>query len=145
MGLRFRLYGCERMRREHLIGECLVAFSSLNLEQQLSVLLTLEPRSNITVRAPTKRTRENAKLVTVTIWLPFQHSDSKTDLSSLARSDSTGSTQSMQHGGLPELLLGAAYNGTTGRLSVEVIKGSHFRNMTMNRAPGNYKLNPKEL
>jgi len=42
----------------------------------------------------------------------------------------------MQHGGMPELLLGLAYNGTTGRLSVEVIKGSNFRNMAMNRAPG---------
>lgn len=46
---------------------------------------------------------------------------------SLARSDSTGSTHSMQHGGVPELLLGLCYNATTGRLSVEVIKGSHFR------------------
>lgn len=49
------------------------------------------------------------------------------DLMSLARSDSTGSTHSMQHGGVPELLLGLCYNATTGRLSVEVIKGSHFR------------------
>lgn len=44
----------------------------------------------------------------------------------------------MQHGGVPELLLGLSYNGTTGRLSVEVIKGSHFRNLAMNRAPGIY-------
>lgn len=51
-------------------------------------------------------------------------------------SDSGSSTQSLQHGGMPELLLGLAYNGTTGRLSVEVIKGSNFRNMAMNRAPG---------
>lgn len=46
---------------------------------------------------------------------------------SLARSDSTSSTHSMQHGGVPELLLGLAYNAVTGRLSVEVVKGSHFR------------------
>lgn len=26
----------------------------------------------------------------------------------------------MQHGGVPELLLGLGYNGTTGRLTVEV-------------------------
>ena len=58
------------------------------------------------------------------------------DLSSLTHSDSMSSTQSMQHGGMPELLIGLAYNGTTGRLSVEVIKGSNFRNMAMNRAPG---------
>ncbi len=60
------------------------------------------------------------------------------DLSSLSRSDSASSTQSMQHGGMPELLIGLAYNGTTGRLSVEVIKGSNFRNMAMNRAPGEF-------
>lgn len=46
---------------------------------------------------------------------------------SLARSDSTGSTHSMQHGGVPELLLGLSYNATTGRISVEIVKGSHFR------------------
>lgn len=46
---------------------------------------------------------------------------------SLARSDSTSSTHSMQHGGVPELLLGLSYNATTGRLSIEVVKGSHFR------------------
>lgn len=45
----------------------------------------------------------------------------------LERSDSTGSAHSMQHGGVPELLLGLCYNATTGRLSVEVMKGSHFR------------------
>nr|CAH7758088.1 unnamed protein product [Callosobruchus chinensis] len=48
----------------------------------------------------------------------------------------------MQHGGVPELLLGLCYNATTGRLSVEVVKGSHFRNFGLNRAPDTYvKLN----
>lgn len=71
------------------------------------------------------------------MYLILQGADSQFDVSSLSRSDSASSTQSMQHGGMPELLLGLAYNGTTGRLSVEVIKGSNFRNMAMNRAPGN--------
>jgi len=71
------------------------------------------------------------------MYLILQGGDSRFDVSSLSRSDSASSTQSMQHGGMPELLLGLAYNGTTGRLSVEVIKGSNFRNMAMNRAPGN--------
>lgn len=57
---------------------------------------------------------------------------------SLARSDSTGSTTSMQHGGVPELLLALAYNGTTGRLTAEIVKGSHFRNITLNKAPDTY-------
>ena len=57
----------------------------------------------------------------------FQLNGCTGELLSLARSDSTGSTHSMQHGGVPELLLGLCYNATTGRLSVEVVKGSHFR------------------
>ncbi|XP_047104453.1 synaptotagmin-14 [Schistocerca piceifrons] len=123
MGVRFRLYGCERMRRERMIGECVVSFASVNLELETVLWLALEPRANLTLNS------------------------SASDLLSLARSDSTGSTHSMQHGGVPELLLGLAYNGTTGRLSVEVVKGSHFsllnyprhcRNMAMTRAPDTF-------
>lgn len=44
----------------------------------------------------------------------------------------------MQHGGVPELLLALAYNGTTGRLTAEVVKGSHFRNLALNKAPDTY-------
>ena len=57
---------------------------------------------------------------------------------SLARSDSAGSTTSMQHGGVPELLLGLGYNGITGRLTVEVVKGSQFRCLSLNKAPDTY-------
>ncbi|RWS11654.1 Synaptotagmin-14-like protein, partial [Dinothrombium tinctorium] len=114
-GLRFRLYGCERMRRENLIGESVISFaSSKPLQHETKMWLTLEPRSNIS------------------------RSDSRSDVSSLARSDSTGSTQSMQNQSLPELLIGLAYNGTTGRLQVSIIKGSQFRNATMSRAPDSY-------
>lgn len=54
----------------------------------------------------------------------------------VSHSDSASSTQSLSHGGVPELLVGLSYNATTGRLSVEMIKGSHFRNLAANRAPG---------
>ncbi|XP_046401589.1 synaptotagmin-16 [Ischnura elegans] len=111
MGVRFRLYGCERMRRERLIGEYVVGFAAINLELETTLWLPLEPRASLA------------------------HQSSASDLLSLARSDSTGSTHSMQHGGVPELLLGLAYNGTTGRLSAEIVKGSHFRDMAMTRAP----------
>ncbi|XP_057660939.1 synaptotagmin-16 isoform X1 [Diorhabda carinulata] len=119
MGIRLRLYGCERMRRERLIGEAVVSFANINLELENNFWLNLEPRAN------------TAMLGGCT-----------TDLLSLARSDSTGSAHSMQHGGVPELLLGLCYNATTGRLSVEVIKGSHFsyllRNLAINRPPDTY-------
>ncbi|RZF47421.1 hypothetical protein LSTR_LSTR007348 [Laodelphax striatellus] len=114
MGVRIRLYGCERMRRERMIGETAIGFSSVNLELETNIWLCLEPRANITLNT------------------------SSCDLLSLARSDSTGSTASMQHGGVPELLIGLAYNGTTGRLAVEIVKGSHFRNLAMTRAPDTY-------
>jgi len=66
----------------------------------------------------------------------FQHGESQASLSSLSRSDSGSSGQSMVHGGTPELFLGLAYNGTTGRLSAQVIKGSNFKNLATSRAPG---------
>lgn len=48
----------------------------------------------------------------------------------------------LQHGGMPELLIGLAYNDVTGRLSVQVIKGSNFKNMAMTRAPGQLCYDP---
>ena len=48
MGVRFRLYLCERMRRERL-GECVVRFSSVCLEAENNVWLELEPRASSAV------------------------------------------------------------------------------------------------
>jgi synaptotagmin-14/16 len=39
---------------------------------------------------------------------------------------------------VPELLIGLQYNGTTGRLTVEIVKGSHFRNLSLGKAPDTY-------
>ncbi|XP_060516214.1 synaptotagmin-16 [Cylas formicarius] len=115
MGIRLRLYGCEKMRRERLIGEALIRFATINLEVENNFWLSLQPRVNTELSAYNK------------------------ELSSMVRSDSIGSSQSIiQHGGIPELLLGLSYNAITGRLSVEVIKGSHFRNLSLNRAPDSY-------
>ncbi|XP_036366222.1 synaptotagmin-16 isoform X2 [Octopus sinensis] len=114
MGVRFRLYGCERMRRERMLGEAVIGFASINPDMESTHWILLEPRSNLS------------------------HGDSRYDVSSLSRSESGSSSQSMQHGGMPELFLGLSYNGTTGRLMVEVVKGSNFRNMAMNRAPDTY-------
>lgn len=49
MGVRFRLYGCERMRRERMIGEAIVSFAALNLELETNMWLALEPRANTAV------------------------------------------------------------------------------------------------
>lgn len=45
MGLRIRLYGCERMRKEHLIGETFISFATIDLELETNVWLPLEPRN----------------------------------------------------------------------------------------------------
>lgn len=46
MGLRVRVYGCERMRRERLIGESIVSFASIDLELETNLWLPLDPRSS---------------------------------------------------------------------------------------------------
>lgn len=49
MGLRLRVYGCEKMRRERLIGEAVVSFAHINLELENNLWLNLEPRANTAV------------------------------------------------------------------------------------------------
>uniref|UniRef100_A0A182Q298 C2 domain-containing protein n=1 Tax=Anopheles farauti TaxID=69004 RepID=A0A182Q298_9DIPT len=114
MGLRIRVYGCERMRRERLIGETIVSFANIDLELETNLWLPLESRGS------------------------SADTTSTSDLLSIARSDSAGSTTSMQHGGVPELLLGLGYNAITGRLTVEIAKGSHFRNHSLPKVPHTY-------
>ncbi|XP_060727684.1 synaptotagmin-16 isoform X1 [Tachysurus vachellii] len=109
--LRFRLYALGKMNRERMMGETIYTLNKLNTER-LEVTLVLEPRSNLKAL------------------------DSELCVS--AAPDGVSSSQSLSHGGVPELLLGLSYNPTTGRLSVEVIKGSHFRNLALNRPPDTY-------
>ncbi|XP_062902392.1 synaptotagmin-16-like isoform X3 [Mobula hypostoma] len=112
--LRFRLYAVRKMNRVRMMGEKLFYLKNLNQEGEMEVSLLLEPRSNIT------------------------SGGSQISLSGVSHSDSASSTQSLSHGGVPELLVGLSYNATTGRLSVEIIKGSHFRNLALNRPPDTY-------
>uniref|UniRef100_UPI00398F6EE7 synaptotagmin-16 n=1 Tax=Pristiophorus japonicus TaxID=55135 RepID=UPI00398F6EE7 len=112
--LRFRLYAVRKMNRVRMMGEKLFYLRNLNQEGEMEVSLLLEPRSNLS------------------------SGDSQISLSAISHSDSASSTQSLSHGGVPELLVGLSYNATTGRLSVEVIKGSHFRNLAVNRPPDTY-------
>ncbi|CAG0912255.1 unnamed protein product [Notodromas monacha] len=168
MGVRLRLYGCERLRRERLIGETVVGFASVNLDIVAPMWLTLEPKLGATT------------------------SDVRSEVSSVAHSESTGSSQSREsysgagsasgsstcrrssrgsrssssyagsgcvtlsgvrvRGGMAELLIGLTYKSTTGRLSVDVLRGSHFRqvrtspfsaeilhlNLTATRSPDTY-------
>ncbi|RUS86541.1 hypothetical protein EGW08_005680 [Elysia chlorotica] len=81
MGLRFRLYGVERMRRERMIGESIVGFASLNLDLETTHWVVLEPRSNLS------------------------HGDSALDVASLSRSDSGSSNQSNNNNNEQQQLL----------------------------------------
>ncbi|XP_032547335.1 synaptotagmin-16 isoform X2 [Chiroxiphia lanceolata] len=112
--VRFRLYAVHKMIGEKMMGEQLFYLSNISQEEELKVTLVLEPRSNLS------------------------SADSQLSLSAISHSDSASSTQSLSHGGVPELLVGLSYNATTGRLSVEMIKGSHFRNLAINRPPDTY-------
>ncbi|XP_035284782.1 synaptotagmin-16 isoform X5 [Anguilla anguilla] len=112
--LRFRLYAMGTMGRERMMGERLFHLSGLRPDGEMEATLVLEPRSNM------------------------KSADSQLSLSAVSQSDSASSTQSLSHGGVPELLIGLSYNATTGRLSVELIKGSHFRNLAINRPPDTY-------
>lgn len=79
------------------------------------------------------------------VVLLLQSGESPLSPSAVSHSDSASSTQSLSHGGAPELLVGLSYNATTGRLSVEMIKGSHFRNLAVNRVPGKFMPVPPAL
>ncbi|XP_028294660.1 synaptotagmin-16 isoform X2 [Gouania willdenowi] len=114
--LRFRLYALGgRMSRERMMGEKVLRLEGLaELEKggmPMETSVVLEPRSNL------------------------KSMGSQPSLSTISQSDSTSSTQSLTHGGVPELLVGLAYNATTGRLAVELVKGSHFRNLSFSRPP----------
>ncbi|XP_061531404.1 synaptotagmin-14 isoform X2 [Phycodurus eques] len=110
--LRFRMYALEgRMSRRRMMGEKVLPLAGVDRAGGTAdIRLVLEPR-------------HNTKSV-----------DSELSLAG----DSASSTQSLTHGGAPELLMGLSYSATTGRMSVEVIKGSHFRNMAADRPPDTF-------
>ncbi|XP_041418455.1 synaptotagmin-14-like isoform X1 [Xenopus laevis] len=109
--VRFRLYLVRRMKKERLVGEKIFNLTKLNLQGKLSVPVVLDPAYSLSA------------------------CDSQMSMSEMSCSESTSSCQSLVHGSVPEILIGLLYNATTGRLSAEVIKGSHFKNLSANRPP----------
>ncbi|KAM6085795.1 synaptotagmin-14 isoform 2-T2 [Theristicus caerulescens] len=112
--VRFRLYSVRRMKKERIVGEKIFYLTKLNLQGKMSVPVILEPSYNLS------------------------GCDSQMSMSEVSCSESTSSCQSLVHGSAPEILIGLLYNATTGRLSAEVIKGSHFKNLAANRPPNTY-------
>uniref|UniRef100_A0A8C9TEG3 Synaptotagmin 14 n=1 Tax=Scleropages formosus TaxID=113540 RepID=A0A8C9TEG3_SCLFO len=112
--VRFRLYSIRRMKKEKVLGEKVFYLTKLNLQGKMSVPVVLEP----------------------CCMLPG--CESQVSISEMSCSESTSSFQSVGQGSAPEILVGLVYNATTGRLSVEVIKGSHFKNLAANKPPSKY-------
>ncbi|XP_053315143.1 synaptotagmin-14 [Spea bombifrons] len=112
--VRFRLYLVRRMKKERVVGEKVFYLTKLNLQGKLSIPVVLEPAYNLS------------------------GCDSQLSMSEMSCSESTSSCQSLVHSSAPEILVGLLYNPTTGRLSAEVIKGSHFKNLSVNRPPNTY-------
>ncbi|XP_034833915.1 synaptotagmin-16 isoform X1 [Maniola hyperantus] len=142
LGLRIRIYGCERMRRQRLLGEAAVSFANLNFELENNLWLQLSPRQHHhqpTLQLPKLDLNHS---ITGVLASPSSITTATTpgtlggEACSLARSDSASSCCSTRSA--PELLLGLQYNPTTGHLSVEIIKGTHFRKLSPNKAPDTY-------
>ncbi|XP_074845677.1 LOW QUALITY PROTEIN: synaptotagmin-14 [Carettochelys insculpta] len=112
--VRFRLYSVRRMKKERIVGEKIFYLTKLNLQGKMSVPVIMEPSYSLS------------------------GCDSQMSMSEMSCSESTSSCQSLVHGSAPEILVGLLYNATTGRLSAEVIKGSHFKNLAANRPPNTY-------
>ncbi|TRY60157.1 hypothetical protein DNTS_003731, partial [Danionella cerebrum] len=109
--IRFRLYSVRRMKKEKALGEKVFYLTKLNLQGKVSMPVILDPCCNI------------------------PGSDSQASMSDVSGSETASSFPSAVQGSAPEILLGLLYNATTGRLSVEVIKGSHFKNLAANKPP----------
>ncbi|XP_041720795.1 synaptotagmin-14-like [Coregonus clupeaformis] len=105
--VRFRLYSIRRMKKEKVLGEKVFYLTKLNLQGKMTLPVTLEPGTAL---------MGCGSLVSV--------SRSAGALSYRSTGDST-----------PEILLGLIYNSTTGRLSAEVIQGSHFKNTASDKPP----------
>lgn len=122
---RFRVYSSEKTSKMspsvyHLLGEGVLSLSRHKpLQTETKIRLTLEARS-------THYSRSNSR---------------NSDISSSGGMSKSDSMTSGSGGGFrksPELLIGLSYNGTTGRLSVSVIKGSLLRSPSSFRPPDCY-------
>ncbi|XP_034432484.1 synaptotagmin-14 isoform X5 [Hippoglossus hippoglossus] len=112
--LRFRLYSMRRMKKEKVLGEKVFYLTKLNLQGKVSVPVILDPCCALLA------------------------GESQVSLSDMTCSESASSFQSVSQTSTPEILVGLVYNATTGRLSVEVIKGIHFKNLAANKPPNTY-------
>ncbi|XP_056150913.1 synaptotagmin-14-like [Lampris incognitus] len=104
--VRFRLYSVRRKQKEKVLGEKVFYLTKLNLQGKMALPVTLEPGSELTGCG---------------------------SLVSVSRSAGALSYRSTGDSSMPEILLGLIYNAATGRLSAEVVQGSHFKNTSSDK------------
>ncbi|XP_058469473.1 synaptotagmin-14b isoform X2 [Solea solea] len=109
--VRFRLYSVRRMKKEKVLGEKVFYLTKLNLQGKMALPVTLEPSSELTGCG---------------------------SVVSVSRSAGALSYRFTEDSTLPEILLGLIYNSTTGRLSAEVIQGSHFKTTASDKPVNTY-------
>ncbi|XP_008282534.1 synaptotagmin-14-like [Stegastes partitus] len=108
--VRFRLYSIRRMKKEKVLGEKVFYLTKLNLQGKIALPVTLDPGSELTGCG---------------------------SLVSVSRSAGALSYRSAEES-MPEILLGLIYNSATGRLSAEVIQGSHFKTTASDKPVNTY-------
>ncbi|CAL8317737.1 unnamed protein product [Merluccius merluccius] len=109
--VRFRLYSVQRMKKERVLGEKVFYLTKLNLQGKMALPVTLEPGSELTGCG---------------------------SLVSVSRSAGALSYRSTGESCAPEILLGLVYNAATGRLSAEVVQGSHFKTAVSDKPTDTY-------
>lgn len=126
------------------IGEAIIRFENKKpMQQEDNLVVYLNPLNPIPLPTCFKynvinsdpinyssSNHSNKKSITAT------NTESLSDISSICRSDSAESHHSIQLN-LPELFIGLAYNATTGRLQVSIIRGSQFKSKS-NKPPDTY-------
>ncbi|XP_035000603.1 synaptotagmin-14 isoform X4 [Hippoglossus stenolepis] len=109
--VRFRLYSIRRMKKEKVLGEKVFYLTKLNLQGKIALPVTLEPGSELAGCG---------------------------SVVSVSRSAGAMTYRSTEDSSLPEILLGLIYNSATGRLSAEVIQGSHFKTTASDKPVNTY-------
>ncbi|XP_069371355.1 synaptotagmin-14b isoform X2 [Paralichthys olivaceus] len=109
--VRFRLYSIRRMKKEKVLGEKVFYLTKLNLQGKIALPVTLEPGSELAGCG---------------------------SVVSVSRSAGALTYRSTEDSSLPEILLGLIYNSATGRLSAEVIQGSHFKTTASDKPVNTY-------
>ncbi|XP_051942471.1 synaptotagmin-16 isoform X2 [Hippocampus zosterae] len=138
--LRFRMYALEgRMSRRRMMGEKVLPLAGVDRAGgSVDVLLALAPGGgDVMVAGATGASRRLRSASSAFPRAPDFCSRQSADDSerSLAGDDASSLARGAD---APELLMGLSYSAATGRMSVEIVKGSRFRNMAAGKPPDTY-------